>query len=78
MDRIYPFKDCVGTHIVLNPRHVQNRDWAAVADYTNLETPSAWKKYRSKTLVITSRTLSRKTDLATHSYRCCKCAVATT
>lgn len=44
MDRIYPFKDCVGTHIVLNPRHVQNRDWSAVADYTNLETPSAWKK----------------------------------
>jgi len=44
MDQTFPFKNCVGQHIVLNPRHVQARDWAAVADYTNLETPTAWKQ----------------------------------
>ena len=44
MNPISPFKSCIGQHIVLNPRHVQTRDWAAIADYTNLETPSAWKK----------------------------------
>ena len=44
MDRTSRFKECISQHIVLNPQHVQARDWAAIADYTNLETPSAWKR----------------------------------
>lgn len=44
MDQTSPFKQCIGQHIVLNPQHVQSRDWACIADYTNLETPAAWKR----------------------------------
>jgi len=44
MDLTSPFKQCIGQHIVLNPQHVQSRDWACIADYTNLETPAAWKR----------------------------------
>ena len=44
MDQTSHFKQCIGQHIVLNPQHVQSRDWACIADYTNLETPAAWKR----------------------------------
>jgi len=44
MDLTSPFKQCIGQHIVLNPQHVQSRDWACIADYSNLETPAAWKR----------------------------------
>ena len=45
MDQTSHFKECIAQHIVLNPRHIQMRDWGAVGpDYTNLETPAGWKR----------------------------------
>ena len=44
MDQTSHFKQCIHQHIVLNPQHIQARDWAAIADHTNLETPTAWKR----------------------------------
>lgn len=44
MDQTSHFKECIAQHIVLNPRHIQMRDWSAVADYTNVETPAGWKR----------------------------------
>ena len=45
MDQTSHFKECIAQHIVLNPQHIQMRDWGAVGpDYTNLETPAGWKR----------------------------------
>ena len=44
MDQTSRFKECIAQHIVLNPQHIQMRDWGAIVDYVNLETPTGWKR----------------------------------